>query len=87
MSTRDVTTPTERIDLLLEQARHFLELDLVGEAIARTRHALAQCEKELAHASDAATRHEIITRREIAIDLLNRLGGKPLPSDEEHGTI
>jgi len=87
MSTRDVTTGTERIDLLLEQARHFLELDLIGEAIARTRHALAQCEKEIAHADDAATRRDIDTRRAIAIDLLNRLGGKPLPSDEEHGTI
>ena len=87
MSTREVTTPAERIDLLLHQVQQFLDLDLHGEAIARARHALAQCEKELAQAEDPAIRQDILTRQHLAIDLLNRMGGKPLPSDEEHSTI
>lgn len=87
MSTRATTTAAERIDMLLQQARHFLELDLIGEATARTRHALAQCEKELALHDDPGVRRDVLTRRGIALDLLARLGGKPLPSTQEHSTI
>lgn len=87
MSTRETMTGPERIDLLLHQAEQFRSLDLRTEAISRARHALAQCDKELARASDPREAREILTRRTLALDLLRRMGGPPLPSTEEHGTI
>lgn len=80
-------TGPERIDILLRQAEQFRELDLRTEAIARARHALAQCDKELAAALDAHEAREILTRRTLALELLRRLGGPPLPSTQEHATI
>lgn len=87
MSTRETTTPAERIDMLLHQVEQFRALELHGEAVARARHALAQCEKELAHTGDPHERREILVRRSLALELLRRLGGPPLPSTQEHGTI
>lgn len=87
MTTRATTTAAERIDLLLEQARRFYGLDLVGEAIARMRHVLSQVDRELRATNDPETRHDIETRRAYAIHMLERLGGKPFPSAQQHGTI
>ncbi|MDQ3031235.1 MAG: hypothetical protein M3Y87_02375 [Myxococcota bacterium] len=86
MSIRVTTTAAERIDVLLQHARKFYELDQVGEAIARTRHALSQCDKELRGAADEGTAREIQTRRAYALWMLERLGGKPFPSNQ-HATI
>ena len=86
MSTRITTTAAERIDVLLQHARKFYELDQVGEAIARTRHALSQCDKELRGTTDPETVRDIHTRRAYALWMLERLGGKPFPS-AQHATV
>lgn len=87
MSTRSTTTPAERIDLLLQQAQQFRDLDVIEEAIARLRHALAQCEKELRLAADPRTAREIETRRAYAIEQLRALGAPPRPTTHEHSTF
>jgi hypothetical protein len=84
MSTRLTTTPAERIDLLLAQAHRFYELDLVGEAITRTRHVLTKVDAELRGTTDLRDRRDLETRRTYAIHLLQRLGGKPFPAPPVH---
>jgi hypothetical protein len=87
LTTRDPTSSIARVDILVGQVRDFLDLDLLGEAIARARHALAQCDKELAQPQDESTREDLRTRRVFVVELLERLGVDPLPSRQEHGTI
>jgi hypothetical protein len=87
MSTRGTTTPTERIDVLLQHARQFYALDLVGEAIARTRHVLAQCDEEARATRDESTLREIETRRTYALQMLERLGGRRIRPAPERATI
>lgn len=87
MSTRAVTTPVERVDLHICFIDQFLALDLVGEAKARARHALAQCGKELRAPVDAATRRQIEERRVYLEHLLRKLGADPAPDPREHATI
>lgn len=87
MSSRYTTTPAERIDVLLQHARQFYALDLVGEAIARTRHVLELCDKEALAARDESTLRDIETRRAYAEQMLERLGGRRIRPAPERATI
>ena len=87
MSTRRTTTATERIDMHLTRVEQFLEVDLVGEAIARARAALAQCEQELREAEDDETRAAIETRRGYVVYLLQMLTDDVAPDRRPRATI
>lgn len=83
MSTRVTTTAAERIDVLLQHARRFYELDQVGEARARFQHALSHCDRELREATDPETVRDIGTRRAYAAWMLGRLGAKPMTAAQQ----
>ncbi len=74
MSTRDIITPIEQIDLSLRQAEQFYSLDLVGEAIARFHYALCRCEAEVHRTHDEHVKRELSARSLYAAQMLERLG-------------
>ncbi len=76
--TRGTTDALERVDRSLQQAQRFVELDQVGEALARTQYVIAQCDRESRGTSDPDVLRDLASRRRLAEDLLTRLGD---PSD------
>ncbi len=64
MSVR-TTNATQRLDMMLVQAEHFLANGLRGEALARARQLLAHADRELL-TQDADVRPAIEMRRSLA---------------------